>query len=153
VINTSAKEKYLVKDVGGNSGAIGVLAAILLFCVIAPICEEFLFRGFIFGALRNWRGPWIAAILTGMLFGAIHAGSAPAVDLLPLALLGMLLCGLRQVTGSLYPAIALHALNNAIALGTDKDWGWQIPVTLVAALAMIAGVIALTLRATRLRVA
>ena len=121
----------------------------LVFCVVAPICEEFLFRGFIFGALRNWRGPWIAAAITGVLFGALHAASAPAADLVPLAALGMLLCAVRQLTGSLYPAIALHALNNAIALGADESWGWQIPVTIVAAALAISLLIALALRATR----
>ncbi|MGA2470434.1 MAG: CPBP family intramembrane glutamic endopeptidase [Solirubrobacteraceae bacterium] len=153
LFNTNAQEKYLVKEVGGTAGATGAFAAVLVFCVVAPICEEFLFRGFIFGALRNWRGPWVAALLTGILFGAIHYGSAPAVDLVPLGGLGMLLCGVRQLTGSLYPAIALHLVNNAIALGVDEGWGWQIPVTIVAAAAAVSLVIALMLRATRVRFA
>ena len=58
-----------------------------LVAVVAPIAEEFFFRGFFFGALRNWRGLWPAAIITGLVFGAIHVGSAEAAFLLPLALL------------------------------------------------------------------
>jgi membrane protease YdiL (CAAX protease family) len=146
VINSSSQEKNLVKEVGGHSGTLGIVGAVLVTCVVAPMCEEFLFRGFIFGALRNWRGPWIAAILTGILFGAIHVGSAPAVDLVPLGALGMILCAIRQWTGSLYPTIALHAFNNSIALGVNLGWGWQIPVALVASLAAIFLLITLMLR-------
>jgi uncharacterized protein len=146
VVNSSSQEKNLVKEVGGHSGALGIFGAVLVTCVVAPMCEEFLFRGFIFGALRNWRGPWIAAIITGILFGAIHVGSAPAVDLVPLGALGMILCAIRQWTGSLYPTIALHAFNNSIALGVNLGWGWQIPIALVASLAAIFLVITLMLR-------
>ena len=125
LIKTSASEKYLVKDVGAtHAGTWGVLASCFVLCVIAPFCEEFLFRGFIFGALRNWRGPVVAAVITGMLFGAVHVGSAPAVDLVPLAVLGMILCAVRQITGSLYPGIVMHLFNNAIALVVNAGWSF-----------------------------
>ena len=42
----------------------------------------------LFTALRNWKGIWPAAILTGLVFGGIHAGSSPAGFLVPLAVLG-----------------------------------------------------------------
>jgi membrane protease YdiL (CAAX protease family) len=95
--------------------------------VIAPITEEVLFRGFFFGALRNWRGVWPAAIVTGVVFGGIHAGGTGAEYLPPLMLLGFLLCMLRAWTGSLLPCIALHAVNNSIAFAvTATDWDvWQ----------------------------
>jgi hypothetical protein len=153
ILDTNASEKKLVTDIGGHAGAIGILAAALVTCVIAPICEEFLFRGFIFAALRNWRGPWIAALFTGVLFGAVHAGSAPAADLVPLGVLGMILCGIRQWTGSLYPCIALHALNNSIALGLNENWGWQILLLFFGSVALIALMLRFTLRATRIRLA
>jgi hypothetical protein len=116
----------------------GVLSAALT-CVVAPIGEEFLFRGYIFTALRNWRGPWTAAVITGLLFGLVHIGSAPVLDLVPLAGLGFGLCLLYRRTGSLYPCIALHSLNNSIAFGglADWNWDWQIPLLIVAALAAI----------------
>jgi membrane protease YdiL (CAAX protease family) len=152
VVNQSASEKYLVKDVGAHSGTLGVLASCLVFCVAAPICEEFLFRGFIFGALRSWRGPLVAAVVTGVLFGAVHAGSAPVVDLVPLGVLGMLLCGLRQFTGSLYPCIALHALNNSAALVSNAGWSFAAFVAvLLGSLGLIAALVALTQRNLRIR--
>ena len=104
--------------------------------MVAPICEEFLFRGFIFTALRNWRGTWPAAIITGLLFGGVHVGSAPVVDLVPLAFLGFGLCLLYRITGSLYPCIAAHSLNNSIAYGSLESWSFgQVILLLGASLA------------------
>jgi uncharacterized protein len=133
----AGKEK-LLEQLGANEGATLLLLSAALTCVVAPICEEFLFRGFIFSALRNWKGVWPAAIVTGLVFGAVHAGSAPAVDLVPLAALGFGLCLVYRYTGSLYPCIAAHSLNNSLAFGSLEGWGWQIPVLMVSALAAIA---------------
>jgi membrane protease YdiL (CAAX protease family) len=125
----------------------GVLSAALT-CVVAPIGEEFLFRGYIFTALRNWRGPWTGAVITGLLFGLVHAGSAPLLDLVPLAALGFALCLLYRRTGSLYPCIVVHSLNNSVAFGdlANWNWNWQIPLLAVASLAVIALLAALLTR-------
>ena len=112
-----------------------LLLSAALTCVVAPICEEFLFRGYIFTALRSWRGTWPAAVITGLVFGAVHAGSAPALDLVPLAGLGFGLCLLYRYSGSLYPCIAAHSLNNSLAFAALEGWGWQAPVLMIAALA------------------
>jgi membrane protease YdiL (CAAX protease family) len=137
ILNVSTKEK-LLEQLGANEGTGLLLLSAGLTCVVAPICEEFLFRGFIFRALYNWRGLWPAALITALIFGGVHAGSAPAIDLLPLAALGFGLCLLYRYTGSLYPCIAAHSLNNSIAFGALEGWKWQTPVLLVSALAVIA---------------
>ena len=49
------KEK-LLEQLGSNESEVLLLLSAALTCVVAPICEEFLFRGYIFTALRNWRG-------------------------------------------------------------------------------------------------
>lgn len=138
------KEK-LLETLGTRQSAVLLVLSALLTCVLAPICEEFLFRGFIFTALRNWRGLWPAAVITGVVFGAVHAGSAPAADLVPLAALGFLLCLVYSYTGSLYPCIALHSLNNSIAFASLEEWSVGSGVLLLlGALALIA-LLALTL--------
>ena len=109
-------------------------------CVVAPIAEEFFFRGYFFGALRNWRGVWPAAVLTGLVFGGIHVGSAPVGFLVPLAFFGFLLCLIYDRTRSLYPCMALHCVNNSIAFGVGEHWGWEIPLVLAGSLAVITGV-------------
>jgi membrane protease YdiL (CAAX protease family) len=116
---------------GADQGTLNLLAVVVLITVVAPLGEELFFRGYFFGALRNWRGVWPAAIGTGLVFGAIHAGSAPVGFLVPLAFFGFGLCLLYHYSGSLYPGIALHALNNSIALGAALNWSWEIPVTMV----------------------
>jgi CAAX protease family protein len=131
------KEK-LLEQLGTDETTLLLVLSAGLTCVIAPICEEFLFRGFIFTALRNWRGVWPAAIISGLLFGGVHAGSAPAVDLVPLAGLGFGLCLLYRATCSLYPCIGAHSLNNSLAFGSLEGWTWwQVGVLMLAALAVI----------------
>lgn len=137
-IFNASKEK-LLEQLGANETTTLLVLSAALTCVIAPIAEEFLFRGFIFTALRSWRGVWPAALITGLLFGAVHAGSAPAIDLVPLAALGFALCLLYRATGSLYPCIAAHCVNNSIAFGSLEEWGvWQVAVLMAAALAVLA---------------
>ncbi len=130
------KEK-LLETLGANEGALLLTLSAALTCVVAPICEEFLFRGYFFTALRNWRGVWPAAILTGLVFGGVHAGSAPVADLAPLAALGFGLCLLYRYTGSLYPCIVAHSLNNCVAFGSLESWT-VLQTVLLAAGALVA---------------
>ena len=140
----------LPTSLGVNGSTAALVAICVLVTVIAPLAEETFFRGYFFGALRNWRGPWPAALLTGAVFGAIHVGSAPVVFLLPLAIFGVALCILRWQTGSLLPCISLHAINNALAFGVTEHWtAGQILLLAIGAVAvtMLACVPLLGLRA------
>ncbi len=134
-------EEKLLEQLGSNEGAALLLLSAGLTCVVAPICEEFLFRGYIFTALRNWRGTLPAAVMTGLVFGGVHAGSAPVLDLVPLAGLGFGLCLLYRYTGSLYPCMLAHSLNNSIAFSSLEGWSWQAPVLIVSAFAGIGAVV------------
>jgi CAAX protease family protein len=131
----------VVDQLGAGDSTIALIAVTILVCVVAPMAEEFFFRGYFFAALRNWRGVWPAAILTGLVFGGIHVGSAPVGFLVPLAFFGFILCLIYHRTRSLYPCIGLHCVNNSIAFGVGEHWGWEIPVVLVASLAGITGVL------------
>jgi CAAX protease family protein len=139
-------EEKLLEQLGSNEGAGLLVLSAGLTCVVAPIGEEMLFRGFIFTALRNWRGTAPAALITGVLFGAVHAGSAPAVYLVPLAALGVGLCLLYRRTGSLYPCFLAHSLNNSVAFSFMENWSWQAPVLVVSALVGIWAVVQLAKR-------
>ncbi|MBA3748420.1 MAG: CPBP family intramembrane metalloprotease, partial [Solirubrobacterales bacterium] len=116
----------LPDELGIEGSTLNLVLVVILITVVAPIGEEMFFRGYFFAALRNWHGWLPAAIITGIVFGAIHIGSAPIGYTVPLAVFGFGLCVLYQRTGSLYPCIALHALNNSLALGLTQDWTWQI---------------------------
>jgi len=131
---------HTLDDLGKSDASLA--AAAVLVAVIAPIAEEFLFRGYIFTALRRWAGVWGGAAITGVLFGVIHIDpDRPVGFLVPLALLGFVLCLIYWRTGSLYPCIALHSINNAFAYGVTEGWTWQIPLLAVGALAAIAALL------------
>ena len=134
-------EDKLLEQLGSNEATSLLLLSAVLTCVVAPICEEFLFRGLIFTALRNWRGTLPAAVITGLVFGGVHIGSAPTLDLVPLAGLGFGLCLLYRRSGSLYPCIAAHSLNNSIAFSSLEGWSWQAPILIVGALAAIGAIV------------
>lgn len=129
------KDKVLETLGSKESAALLVLSAGLT-CVVAPIGEEFLFRGYIFTALRGWKGTIPAAVITGLLFGGVHVGSAPALDLPPLAALGFGLCLLYRYSGSLYPGVVSHCLNNCLAFAGLEGWGWgwEAPLLIVGSL-------------------
>lgn len=80
-------------------------------CVVAPITEEILFRGYLYPTVKRFTGPYLAVIVTGLLFGAIH-GQVWA--LIPLSLFGMLLAILFECSGSLWACILTHALFNSV---------------------------------------
>jgi membrane protease YdiL (CAAX protease family) len=145
LLETSSKEE-LLNRLGANHSTTLLLASAALTCVMAPICEELLFRGYFFRALSNWRGWLPAAVVTGLVFGGLHVGSAPAVDLVPLAGFGFALCLLYHYTGSLYPCIAAHAVNNSIAFGSLEEWNAGQTVLLLAAALAIIALLALGLR-------
>lgn len=94
----------------------------LLVVVVAPFAEEVFFRGFFYRALRNRFRVAVAVLLNAVLFGAIHFDGAKTLVLLPvLAVLGATFCLLYERTGSLYPSIALHAINNAVSFGASDS--------------------------------
>src|SRR5581483_845995 len=148
----------LPQSLGVGSSTAALAAAAVFVCVVAPIAEEFFFRGFIFGALRRWHvviggqdiGTWLAAVITGILFGLAHTGSAAAQYLIPLGFLGFVLCLVRWRTRSLYPCMALHSINNSLALGINQlHWNAPEIVGLMAGALLVIGVITGPLSAAR----
>lgn len=77
--------------------------------VAAPLCEEVVFRGYLYGASKKFAGPWVATVASALVFSAAH-GSLAA--LLPLFVLGCLLAFLYEKTGSIWAPIAVHLLFN-----------------------------------------
>ncbi|HYF25367.1 MAG TPA: CPBP family intramembrane glutamic endopeptidase [Baekduia sp.] len=138
----------LPQDLGVDESTAAAIGIGVLVCVGAPLVEEFFFRGYLYGAFRRWRGPWVGAILVGVLFGAVHAGGSDAAYLVPLAALGVGFCLLYERTGSLYPPIVLHAVNNSVAFSVSMDFSWQVPLVMVGSLAVIAAILALVRQAT-----
>jgi uncharacterized protein len=75
----------------------------------AGFCEEFLFRGFFIWALAPWLGWWGAAALSLAFFAVAHLYQGWN-GVLRTGMVGALLTLVVAIFGSLWPAIALHAL-------------------------------------------
>lgn len=90
----------------------GYVLAFVTLVVIAPIAEEVLFRGYLYGKLREYVPLWAAAVATSLLFGIVHGQWNVAIDTFVLSLF---LCGLRELTGSIWSGVLVHMLKNSIA--------------------------------------
>jgi uncharacterized protein len=88
------------------------LIAFLTLVVIAPIAEEVLFRGYLFGKLLK-RVPILPAmIVTSLVFGLVHGQWNVGLDTFALS---MVMCTLRVITGSIWAGVLLHMMKNGIA--------------------------------------
>lgn len=88
------------------------ILAFFALVVIAPIAEEILFRGYMYGRLKKYSPTILAALVTSVLFGAFHGTWNVAIDTFALSLV---LCGLRSLTGSVWSSIILHIIKNSLA--------------------------------------
>ena len=123
-VNPHEKQTTL-QDLGAGSGGLATLAIGVLVVGVAPFTEEFFFRGFFYGALRTRFTFVVAALIDGVVFGAVHAPTGiEAVP--PLIALGFAFCMVYEATGSILPTVALHALNNMVAFGADKQGSWAV---------------------------
>jgi membrane protease YdiL (CAAX protease family) len=81
--------------------------------LLAPVAEELLFRGCMFGRFRRHGYVASGAVISALLFSLAH-GVWP---LLPAYFgVGLMLAWLYHRTGSLWPSIAVHFLNNVVAV-------------------------------------
>ena len=95
-----------------GANTVGVqIALAFVACLGAPVVEEVLFRGVLFGSLRQMTNRWFAAIVSALLFGIIHlhVPSLPA-----LCLLGFFFALAYEFTGSLTVSIVMHAIFNSV---------------------------------------
>jgi len=83
--------------------------------VVAPVCEEVVFRGYLYPAVKRFAGPWMSALCTALMFSAAH-GSFSA--LVPLFVFGLALAALYEFTGSIWAPMAAHFLFNAATVAS-----------------------------------
>ncbi|MGB7587595.1 MAG: CPBP family intramembrane glutamic endopeptidase [Solirubrobacterales bacterium] len=101
------------ENIAEKLGAVPLQILVIVFA--APISEEACFRGFLFGGLRTRLPRLAAALVSGVIFGALHATTGLSV-VPPLIAFGFILALLYERTGSIIPGILLHMLNNSVAL-------------------------------------
>ncbi len=105
---------------GGRLGEIGPITTLLGLvraCVLAPIVEELLLRGAIYGWSRRRLPAWPAIILNGIVLGSAEGAIGGVSVLIPRAIFNYLaLNWIRERTGSTLPGIALHIAHNTIVV-------------------------------------
>jgi uncharacterized protein len=87
--------------------------SLLLLAVLAPLVEELVFRGLLYGWLAGRWGKNVGWIVSSLAFAAAHAEPAHIILVFPL---GLLFGWLRQRTDSLLPSLVAHVANNSLAL-------------------------------------
>lgn len=90
---------------------------LLNIALIPAICEEVLFRGYVLRAFEKSWGPIVAVFVSGLIFGLFHIQLG---NVFPLATLGIILALMTWLSGTLWPAIIAHLINNgaAVLVGT-----------------------------------
>lgn len=88
------------------------LLAFATLVVLAPIAEEILFRGYLYGKLRKVIPLWLAILVTSVIFGFVHFQWNVGVDVFVLSIVA---CILREVTGTIWAGILLHMIKNGLA--------------------------------------
>jgi membrane protease YdiL (CAAX protease family) len=102
-----------VQDIGfSNPQGLELVMVFVAIVILAPLAEELLFRGFIFQGIRRRLPFWPTAIIVSALFGLVHFQFNVGLDVFALSLV---LCWLRERTGSLWPGILLHSAKNLVA--------------------------------------
>lgn len=97
----------------GNPTLLTFILNFILAGLLAPIIEETMFRGIIFGSLQTYMGKWTAAGISAAIFSGLHFQS---YGFIPRFVLGMVLAYLVMKHKSIKPSVALHAVNNIVAL-------------------------------------
>ncbi len=109
------------QDVGYSTFLVGTdrIMAFLILVVVAPIVEEVIFRGWLYGKLREMlgekAGKWgsiaIAILIVSLLFGILHGQWNVGVTVFAMS---VVVCALREITGTIYAGILVHMIRNGL---------------------------------------
>ena len=123
---------------GVKRGAALLVIGGFVVIVMAPIAEEFFFRGFFYRAMRNSLGRvagrragiLLGAVLTGAIFGVMHLEPDRMRETLPLipllVVLGVVFCLVYEWTKSLFAVIGLHAIVNMFGYLLIANNSWVV---------------------------
>jgi membrane protease YdiL (CAAX protease family) len=133
----------------GYAGAL--LLGHLAFFLGVGFTEELLFRGYILQNLGESMPRWGALLLSSVLFGLFHGLQATPLDLVEIALGGLMLGLMRLATGTLWLAIGFHAAWDFVEDGVagtrmlpahgpmpeQTAGGWIVPLVISVALVVL----------------
>lgn len=111
-----------LQNVGFSYYLVGFdrIIAFLTLVVAAPIAEEIIFRGWLYGLIRketssHMKEIWsmvLSSLLVSFLFGLVHFQWNVSVNVFAMSLV---LCALREITGTINAGILMHMIKNGVA--------------------------------------
>lgn len=108
------------EQLSSNLSTLGKVGAAILAIVVAPIMEEFFFRGMLFRSVRDRWGFWAGALSSSLLFGLAHYVASPWRDAMLLQAVmvftGIGLCWIYERRGTIVAAIGAHMAFNTVGL-------------------------------------
>jgi ABC-2 type transport system permease protein len=118
VLHHSALWADVARQAGASTGGRGWI--MLLAVAAAPLCEEFIFRGLIYGGLRRSISAPRAMLMSAAVFAVVH----PPLSMLPVFVLGLCTAWTYERSKSLLAPMLVHAAYNAVILGSQL---WLLP--------------------------
>ncbi|MCR5572589.1 MAG: CPBP family intramembrane metalloprotease [Candidatus Saccharibacteria bacterium] len=102
------------QDIGFNSvySSADRIITFVALVIVAPVTEELIFRGFLYGRLRTKLSAVPAIILVSLLFGALHGQWNVGIVV---GVMSIFMCIARELTGTIYAGILMHMIRNGIA--------------------------------------
>lgn len=96
------------------------ILAFVTLVVLAPVVEELLFRGYLYGKLRNSFTIWVSVLVTSLAFGVAHLWGGPgnplqwavAIDTFALSIV---MTVAREYTGAIWVPVLMHMIKNGLA--------------------------------------
>jgi membrane protease YdiL (CAAX protease family) len=105
----------IARAAAAANGSRGWILALAV--VAAPLCEEFIFRGLIYGGLRRSMNTLPAMVMSAAIFAVVH----PPVSMLPVFILGLCAAWTYERSKTLLAPMLVHAVYNAAILGL-RPW-------------------------------
>ena len=110
------------QQIGFNhvTGSSNLVMAFISLVILPPLAEELLMRGFLYTSFRKRLNVVTSILLTSAIFASAHLPEGGAagplwIGAIDTFILSLILCYMREKTGSLWPGITAHALKNGIA--------------------------------------
>jgi Type II CAAX prenyl endopeptidase Rce1-like len=137
----------LIKVLNDNPPKALLFSILITGCIGAPLLEELLVRGLLFGAFSQRFGKLVGGAISSLLFGFAHIMAYPLKMIPPLVLMGVALAWLAWQTGSIVPGMFIHAFVNSLGLGIAASLGGHILTLMLGSWLVLAIILLPWLRA------
>ena len=119
LLGAEAQPQPLLQFLNDSPGINDRLLLAFTAIVVAPVGEEVIFRGYIYGTARKYAGRWWALAISAVIFAVIHAHLPSLGGLLVLA---VALTLVYEFTASLWAPILMHASFNSLTIVATLLW-------------------------------